>query len=144
MPSNTLSPRSIASHHARLVTTHRKRAGELVLAVWLGFLGAAHAGVPRLQSYQAKNHPREAATVCGLVVSAKYAESGHRSPTFLDLDHPDPQQPFTIVIWGTDRAKFGTPEATYAGKRVCVTGTIEESRGRSEIIATDPSQIRTE
>jgi hypothetical protein len=122
----------------------RNRATELVIAVWLATFAAAYAGVPRLLSYQAKNHFRETATVCGLVVSTKYSASSRRSPTLLDLDHPYPQQPFTIVIWGTDRAKFGTPEATYAGKRVCVTGTIQEYRGRPEIVATDPSQIVTQ
>jgi hypothetical protein len=83
--------------------------------MWLATVAAAYAGVPRLLSYQAKNHFRETVTVCGLVVSTKYSASSHRSPTFLDLDHPYPQQPFTIVIWGTDREKFGTPEETYAG-----------------------------
>jgi hypothetical protein len=122
----------------------RNRATELVIAVWLATFAAAYAGVPRLLSYQAKNHFRETATVCGLVVSTKYSASSRRSPTLLDLDHPYPQQPFTIVIWGTDRPKFGAPEATYAGKRVCVTGTIQEYRGKPEIIATDPSQIVTQ
>jgi hypothetical protein len=104
----------------------RKHSSKLVAAMCLATFAAAYAGVPRLLSYQAKNHFRETATVCGLVVSTKYSASSRRSPTFLDLDHPSPQQPFTIVIWGTDRAKFGTPEVTYAGKRVCVTGTIQE------------------
>src|SRR5262249_51424279 len=122
----------------------RNRVAELAAAICLAALATASAGVPRLLSYQAKNHFRETATVCGVVVSTKYAESSRRSPTFLDLDNPSPRQPFTIVIWGTDRAKFGTPEATYAGKRVCVTGTIQEHRGKPEIVATDPSQIVTQ
>ena len=122
----------------------RNRATGLAAAMWLATFAAAYAGVPRLQSYQAKNHFRETATVCGVVVSTKYAESSRRSPTFLDFDNPYPREPFTIVIWGMDRAKFGTPEATYAGKRVCVTGTIEDYRGKPEIIATDPSQIVTQ
>jgi hypothetical protein len=136
------STRSTARDRPRLAK--RTHPAELVLGAWLGIFGVADAGVPRLQSYQAKNHVREAATVCGVVVSAQHAESSRRSPTFLDLDHPDPQQPFTIVIWGADRAKFGTPEISYAGKRVCVTGTIEEDRGTPRIVATDPSQIRIE
>jgi hypothetical protein len=121
--------------------THARR---LVVAVWLANFAAADAGVPRLLSYQAKNHFRETATVCGLVVSTRYAASSRRSPTFLDLDNPYPKQPFTIVIWGDDRPKFGTPEATYANKRVCVTGTIEEYRGKPEIVATDPSQLTSD
>jgi hypothetical protein len=112
--------------------------------MWLATFAAAYAGVPRLLSYHAKNHFRETATVCGLVVSTEYSASSRRSPTFLDLDHPSPQQPFTIVIWGADREKFGTPEATYAGKRVCVTGTIQDYLGTPEIVATDPAQIVTQ
>jgi DNA/RNA endonuclease YhcR with UshA esterase domain len=123
------------------------KRGEAIGAVVLAwcFVGAVavYAQTPRL-SYQAKNHLREKATVCGLVVSTKYAASSHRSPTFLNLDNPYPRQPFTIVIWGDDRAKFGTPEATYANKRVCVTGTIEEYRGKPEIVATDPSQLTSD
>src|SRR5262245_57921158 len=122
----------------------RSRATKFVAAMWLMTSAAAYAGAPRVLSYQAKNHFRETATVCGLVVSRKHDESSHRSPTFLDLDHPRPQQPFTIVIWGPDPAKVGAPEAAYAGKRVCVTGTIQAYRGTPEIVATDPVQIVTQ
>lgn len=121
-----------------------KRAALLAVGIWLATFAAASAGVPRLLSYQAKNHFGEKATVCGLVVSARYLESKSRSPTFLDLDHPYPQQPFTIVIWGTDRMRFGRPEESYASKRVCVTGTITDFRGKPEIVARDPAQITTE
>jgi hypothetical protein len=127
----------VASDHPRLARYTRCLVATLCLATF----AAAYAGVPRLMSYQAKNHFRETATVCGLVVSTRHAASSHRSPTFLDLDHPYPHQPFTIVIWGDDRAKFGTPEATYANKRVCVAGTIQEHRGAPEIVVTSPDQI---
>jgi hypothetical protein len=36
----------------------------------------------------------------------------------------DPKEVFTILIWGSDRAKFGTPETKYKDARVCVTGKI--------------------
>jgi hypothetical protein len=64
-------------------------------------------------------------------------------PSFADIPRSRsfPHQPFTIVIWGDDRAKFGAPEVTYANKRVCVTGTIEDYRGKPEIVATSPDQI---
>ena len=119
-------------------------ATRLTVAIWLATLAVASAGLPRLLSYQAKNHLGENATVCGLVVSTKYLESKRRAPTLLDLDRAYPDQPFTIVIWGDDRPKFGTPEVGYKGKRVCVTGTITEFRGTPEIVAKDPSQITTE
>jgi hypothetical protein len=116
-------------------------APRLAVGIWLATFAAASAGLPRLLSYQAKNHLGDNATVCGLVVSTKYLESKSRSPTLLDLDHPYPHQPFTIVIWGADRAKFGKPEESYANKRVCVTGTITDFRGTPEIAAKDPAQI---
>lgn len=122
----------------------QKHAIKLAVGIWLATFVAASAGLPRLRSYQAKNHLGENATVCGLVVSTKYLESKRRSPTFLDLDHPYPHQPFTIVIWGDDRQKFGTPEVEYKDKRVCVTGTITEFRGTPEIVAKDPTQITEE
>jgi len=95
-------------------------------------------------SYQAKNHLGENATVCRVVVSTKYLESKRCSPTLLALDRSYPNQPFTIVVWGNDRPKFGTPEVGYKDKRVCVTGTITDFRGTPEIVAKDPAQIKEE
>jgi hypothetical protein len=43
----------------------RNRATGLVAAIWLATSAGAYAGVPRLLSYQAKNHFRETTTVCG-------------------------------------------------------------------------------
>jgi hypothetical protein len=39
---------------------------------------------------QAKAHIGEVATVCGKVMSARFAESSNRQPTFLNLDEPFP------------------------------------------------------
>jgi hypothetical protein len=96
----------------------------------------------RLKSSEAKDHVGETATVCGLVASTHYAASSRRQPTFLNLDAAYPSQIFTIVIWGSDRTKFGRPEAEYNNKRVCITGKISEYKGVAEVIATEPSQIK--
>ena len=117
---------------------------KLAVGIWLATFAAASAEVPRLLSYQAKNHLHEDATVCGVVVSTKFLESKRRSPTLLDLDRAYPNQPFTIVIWGADRQKFGKPEVAYKDKRICVTGTNTDFRGTPEIVAKDPAQITTE
>jgi hypothetical protein len=50
-------------------------------------------------------------------------------PTFLDFGKPYRDQVFTAVIYGADRAKFGTPGTTFQGKRVCVSGPIREGSG---------------
>jgi hypothetical protein len=67
-----------------------------------------------------------------------------RPPEFLNLDKPYPGQIFTIVIWGEDRGKFGSPEIDYRGKHACVTGKISEYRGTPEMIATCPEQLKVD
>jgi len=94
-----------------------------------------------IQAADAKDHIGERATVCGQVASTHFAERSKGEPTFINLDKPYPNQIFTILIWGSDRAKFGDPERTYSGKHVCVTGRIASYRGVAEIIAYEPSQI---
>ena len=91
---------------------------------------------------EAKDHVGERATVCGQVVSTHLAARSRGTPTFINLDKPYPNQIFTIVIWGSDRAKFGNPEQAYQGKQVCVTGTISSYRGVAEVVARDPSQLK--
>ena len=88
---------------------------------------------------QSKSHIGERATVCGVVASARYAASSKGQPTFVNLDKPYPNQIFTVLIWGSDRAKFGAPEKDFAKKNICVTGMIEQFRGAAEIIAKSPS-----
>jgi hypothetical protein len=90
---------------------------------------------------QAKSHIGERATVCGVVASAHFAASSKGQPTFVNLDEPYPNQIFTVLIWGSDRAKFGTPERDYLRKKVCVTGMIEKFRGAVEIVARSSSQV---
>jgi micrococcal nuclease len=60
----------------------------------------------------------------------------------VNLDKPYPNQIFTVLIWGSDRAKFGAPEKDFAKKNICVTGMIEQFRGAAEIVARNPSEIR--
>jgi endonuclease G len=61
--------------------------------------------------------------------------------TFINLDELYPNQIFTVLIWGSDRSKFGDPEETYRNKHICVTGKISDYKGVPEIIAYEPSQI---
>jgi DNA/RNA endonuclease YhcR with UshA esterase domain len=82
------------------------------------------------------------ATVCGVVASADYMVGAN--PTFLTVvnpDQPDAKRALTAVIYGHDRAKFGAPEATLQGQRVCVTGHISLFRGRPEMILSTPRQL---
>lgn len=110
---------------------------------WLGVAGATETATEqKLTANEAKEHFGEFATVCGEVVSAHYALTTNGEPTFLNLDKPFPNQIFTVVIWGSDRSKFGKPEEEYNGKRICVSGKITAYAGLPEIIAKDPKQIK--
>jgi hypothetical protein len=71
---------------------------------------------------RSKNHVGEQYTVCGKVASARYGATSRGKPTFLNLDEPYRSQVFTILIWGENRDKFGTPEEKYRDKEVCVIG----------------------
>ncbi len=108
----------------------------LVLLVWTGSAEAGSVG-PK----EAAGLVGETATVCGIVASAKYASDLRLQPTFLNLDKPYPDQPFTVVIFGDDRAKFGTPETSLRGQRICVTGVIRVFREQPEMVLKDPSQL---
>jgi DNA/RNA endonuclease YhcR with UshA esterase domain len=98
----------------------------------------------KLTVVEAKEHFGKTATVCGEVVTTRYASSSKGQPTFLNFDKPYPNLIFTVVIWGSNRSKFKTPEGDYKDKKICVTGKITAYDGLPEIIADDPKQIRVE
>jgi hypothetical protein len=120
-----------------------RSAVKIALAVALtGPLSLVTLAQKRLSAAEAKDHFGENATVCGDVASTKYADSAKGQPTFINLDKPYPNQIFTVLIWGSNRSKFGAPEDSYKGKKICVSGKITAYDGLPEIIADDPKQIR--
>src|SRR5690348_7100089 len=84
---------------------------------------------------EAKEHVGESAAVCGTVESTHWARSSRGSPTFINLDKAYPNQIFTVLIWGSDRPKFGDPERDYKGKHICIRGDIRDYKGVPEIVA---------
>jgi hypothetical protein len=111
------------------------------LVVFLLAAGAALAADP-IPSSEAKNHVGETGVVCGKVADSRYLDSSARRPTFLNFDKKYPDHTFTAVIFGEDRAKFGTPEKEYLDKKVCVSGKIENYNGRPQMVLTDGGQIK--
>jgi hypothetical protein len=104
-------------------------------------LWAYSAGAANLPPEDAASHIGEKATVCGVVASAKYEADAQSQPTLLDLGKPSPNAIFTAVVYADNRPKFGTPEASLLGRRICVTGQISDYQGKAEIVLTDPSQL---
>ena len=99
------------------------------LALTCLLAAAAVKSAEALDPADAANQVGEEATVCGEVTGAKF--SSHH-----------PNQLFTALIWGEYRDRFDyAPESLY-GKKVCVSGTITEHKGKPEIKVSEPSQIR--
>jgi DNA/RNA endonuclease YhcR with UshA esterase domain len=122
---------------------HKRIAAFSILALVLLATSLAHAQ-KTLTAAEPKDHVGERTTVCGKVVSTRWAESSRGGPTFLNLDQPYPNQVFTLVIWGNDRSKFDNPETTYRGKHICVTGKISPFKGVPEVVANEPAQIKVQ
>jgi hypothetical protein len=91
---------------------------------------------------EASAHAGETATICGAVESAHFAPRSRGQPTFLDFGRPYPNETFAALIWGSERPKFGEPEITLQGKRICVTGMIRLYRERPEVILNNPEQLQ--
>src|SRR5580698_1296587 len=121
----------------------RKTRAILIPTVLVLLAGVGYAQTS-ISAAEAKSHVGERATVCGEVASTHYAVSSRGSPTFINLDKPYPNQIFTVLIWGTNRPKFGDPEEAYRGKHICVTGKMSDYKGAPEIIAYEPSQIKVQ
>lgn len=85
----------------------------------------------KITAAEAKDHVGQVRTVCGKVVSTHYATCSKGQPTFLNLDEPYPKEVFTILIWGSDRAKFGTPDTKYKDARVCVNDRLYDINVKS-------------
>jgi hypothetical protein len=84
-----------------------------------------------ISSADAKNHLGERATVCGLVVNKHVASQSRGRPTFIDLDKSYPSQSFTVLVWKHDKATVGFLPSN---GQLCVTGTITQYRGGTEIV----------
>jgi hypothetical protein len=120
------------------ITRIRCLAG--VVAISLLGAGVTTLGQSKkLTTKEAKYHVGQQATVCGRVASWRHT-SARGSPTFLDLDKPYPDQPFSVVIWARNRARFKDPE-DYRNKNICVVGRIGAHHGQSEMIISDPTKL---
>ena len=109
---------------------------------------AQSAAPPKVNPTDAKNHVGETVVVCGKVVDnkvPKYGIAGHGKPVSFDLDQPEPNPVFYFVAFGAPPAGPQEVIAAYQGKRVCVTGKINEAAtGGPFIMAPDRSQIQVQ
>ncbi len=112
-----------------------------VAAFCLVVVPLSHAQTKRISAVEAKDHVGERATVCGKAATSRYASKSKGQPTFLNLDQPYPKQIFTVLIWGSDRHKFGERESQYRDQNICVTGKITSFHDEPEIVTSNPDQV---
>jgi hypothetical protein len=91
-----------------------------------------------LELNQAGSHSGEQACVSGRVLKVFTSRSG---TTFLDFCADYRNCPFTSVIFGSNRQKFGNLEAL-TGRQIEIRGKIVPYHGQPEIVISDPGQIR--
>ena len=120
-------------------------AVKVAIATTAFSLWALSAGALTVTPADAMGQVGHTAKVCGTVASAVYEVKSPAHPTFLTLisnDQLNLNRALTAVIYGTDRAKFGsTPEVALQGQRICVTGFVSFFRQRPEMILSDPTQV---
>jgi S1/P1 Nuclease len=91
----------------------------------------------------AANHVGETLTVCGKVFGGRYLKNSGSSLTLINMGAEYPNNPFTLVIYGSDRSNFSyVPEEFLAGKIICVTGLLKLYKGKPEVIVSRESEIQ--
>jgi DNA/RNA endonuclease YhcR with UshA esterase domain len=84
------------------------------------------------------SHIGEKAIVCSEVFGVKATEK----MTFINMGASYPNSPLTIVIFAKNLPNFKeTPASLYDNKKICVTGTLEDYKGKTEIVVTQPDEI---
>ena len=91
---------------------------------------------------EAVNHIGKVMNVCGQVSEAVYLQEIGGNPVFINFGGRNPNHTFSIVIWGRYHRNFSErPDLLYSNSYMCVTGTIEEHRGKPQIIVERQTQI---
>lgn len=106
---------------------------------------AAGAQVRTIPAGEAARHLGDSVTICDKVYSARWLENAKNAPTFLNVGGAFPNQALTIVIWEDVRKQFSyKPEEKLLEKKVCVTGRLEEYKGKPQIVVHQASQLKEE
>jgi micrococcal nuclease len=102
------------------------------------FMASSYAFAENTVNWKdAANHYGKYKTVEGTIVSGKCLPK----VCFLNFDR-DYKTTLTLVIFVSDLSKFPpNPDQFYRNKKVQVTGTIKEYKGKPEIILKGPDQI---
>lgn len=90
----------------------------------------------------------EESVICGVVMQVSTPQGIRGNPTYINMGAKFPNHSFTVVIWGSDADKFVRDTdsfirglKSFEGKRIAVSGLVEEYKGKPQIIVKNPEQI---
>lgn len=114
---------------------------KLLFASFILLAGFKTFGQTNIPATEAAKHINEKAIVCDKIYGGKFLSNANL--TFLNVGGNHPNELLTLLIKGDDRKKFKTPpEEMFKDKKVCITGTIIDYKGKPEMIITDPDQLK--
>ena len=114
-----------------------KLAGPVPLLPKSTFTGSPTLVPKKIGTVDAQKYYDEEMVVTGKVVQI----TSRPTVTFINLDGSGPSSPFTAVIFPDNLGKFKDLQK-FKGQDVEISGTIQEYRGKPEIILEGPEQIK--
>ena len=112
----------------------------ILLVLVLGAATLTHAQTKVKLAYIA-NYVGDSVEVCGVVSGGIYLQSSQNSPTLINVGGQYPNQLLTVVIFGTYRSLFTTPETSWLNKEICIKGKVELYREKPQIVVRNTNQV---
>lgn len=91
--------------------------------------------------HNALEYKGEEITVCGVVTQVSTPLNNSGDPTYFNFGGYYPKHKFTLVLWGSNKHRFVKDLNYYKGKKIAVTGVIQEYRRKGQIVLVFPEQI---
>ncbi len=115
-----------------------------LMIIAISFLFFQYSYSQKVVPDSVKYYDGKTITVCSKIVDT-HVTNGEHKMTYLNFDHPYPNQSFTGVIFDDDLSKFSyVPSEYLKGKTVCVTGKVKIYKGRPEIAISSESQLKVQ
>lgn len=112
----------------------------ILIAVFATLSNMASAQ-PKVSIDSVSTHIGENVVVCAEVFEVKSTDK----ITFINLGAAYPNSPLTVVIFAKDTVNFKVaPAAMYGSKKICITGKLQDYKGKPQIVVTKPDEITFE
>ncbi|GEO08319.1 hypothetical protein [Segetibacter aerophilus] len=112
---------------------------KLLLITSFAFTASVSFAQTKISVDSVKAYIGKTVTVCSRVYGVKELEKVN----FVNIGGAYPNSPLTVVIFAKDKNAFKSlPE--YDNKNVCVTGKVEDYKGKPQIVITKPDEIVVE